>query len=155
MNAAASTATGPLFPAAPSTGPAPQPQLPPHVHVVDDDALSRKHLRTVLAFHGYSVQLSDSAAQARPALLAQPPSVVLLDLQMPGESGYELLAWMRQQPTLAHIPAICVTASVPPSERERVRAAGFAFFVPKPITPPQRLLDALVGVLGGAAPLRN
>lgn len=131
------------------------PPLPPHVHVVDDDALSRKHLRTVLTFHGYRVQASDSGAQARPLLLAQPPSVVLLDLQMPGESGYELLAWMRQQPTLAHIPAICVTASVPPSERERVQAAGFACFVPKPITPPQRLLDALHAVLAGPAPERT
>ena len=133
-------------------GQASAPPLPPLVHVVDDDALSRKHLRTLLAFHGYRVQLSDRGAQARPALQAQPPDVVLLDLQMPGESGYELLAWMRLQPSLAHIPAICVTASVPPSERERVRAAGFALFVPKPITPPQRLLDALIGVLGERAP---
>ena len=121
---------------------------PPLAHVVDDDALSRKHLRTVLAFHGWRVQVSASAAQARAALLAEVPDVVLLDLQMPGENGYELLAWMRQQGSLAQVPAICVTASVPPSERERVKAAGFAQFVPKPITPPQRLLDALRAVMG-------
>ncbi len=138
----------------PAAGTAGALPMPPLVHVVDDDALSRKHLRTLLAFHGYGVRLSDGGAQARPALLAAPPAVVLLDLQMPGESGYELLAWMRQQPSLAHIPAICVTASVPPSERERVRAAGFALFLPKPITPPQRLLDALVGVLGERAPCK-
>ena len=118
------------------------------VHVVDDHELSRKHLRAVLSFHGYQVALSDGAASARPALLAEPPDVVLLDLQMPGCSGYELLAWMRLQPTLAAVPAICVTASVPTSERQKVQAAGFAAFVPKPITPPQRLLDALGAVLG-------
>lgn len=123
---------------------APQPF---NVHVVDDDLLSRKHLRAVLSFHGYRVQLSEGGAQARPRLLAEVPDVVLLDLQMPGESGYELLAWMRLQPTLAAVPVICVTASVPASERERVQAAGFALFVPKPITPPQRLLDALQSVL--------
>jgi CheY-like chemotaxis protein len=117
------------------------------VHVVDDHELSRKHLRTVLGFHGYAVEASDGAAQARPRLLAQAPDVVLLDLQMPGENGYELLAWMRRQPTLASVPVICVTASVPHTERERVRAAGFAAFVPKPITPPQRLLDALHAAL--------
>ncbi len=142
MNSIPPAAPAPLVPPAPPT----------HVHVVDDDALSRKHLRTVLAFHGYRVQLSESAAQARPLLLAHPPNAVLLDLQMPGESGYELLAWMRQQPSLAQVPAICVTASVPHSERERVQAAGFAVFLPKPITPPQRLLDALRGVLGDLAP---
>jgi CheY-like chemotaxis protein len=121
------------------------------VHVVDDHDLSRKHLRTVLAFHGYTVVLSDGAAAARVALLATPPDVVLLDLQMPGESGYELLAWMRTQPVLAGVPVICVTASVPNSERERVQAAGFALFLPKPITPPQRLIDAVQQVLADSA----
>ncbi len=122
-----------------------------HVHVVDDHELSRKHLRTVLVFHGYRVVVSAEATLAHAELLADPPDVVLLDLQMPGESGYDLLAWMRQQPTLAMVPAICVTASVPTTERARVRAAGFAAFVPKPITPPQRLLDALREVLGDGA----
>jgi CheY-like chemotaxis protein len=117
------------------------------VHVVDDHDLSRKHLRAVLGYHGYTVVLSDGAAQARIQMLDTPPDAVLLDLQMPGEGGYELLAWMRQQPALAPVPVICVTASVPTSERERVQAAGFAAFVSKPITPPQRLLDALAAVL--------
>lgn len=125
--------------------PAPPPALV--VHVVDDHELSRKHLRTVLSFHGYRVVASNGAAQAREQLLATPPAVVLLDLQMPGESGYDLLAWMRRQPALLHVPVICVTASVPTSERDKVQAAGFAAFVPKPITPPQRLLDAVRAVL--------
>lgn len=129
---------------------APTAPTPAHgvvVHVVDDHDLSRKHLRTVLTFHGYTVVASHSAAQARPQLLATPPAVVLLDLQMPGESGYEMLAWMRRQPALMAVPVICVTASVPTSERDKVQAAGFAAFVPKPITPPGRLLDAVQAVL--------
>ena len=121
------------------------------VHVVDDHALSRKHLRTVLSFHGYTVGLSPDARQARLNLLAAPPDLVLLDLQMPGEGGYSLLAWMRQQPVLAAVPVICVTASVPQSERERVEAAGFAGLLPKPISPPQRLLDAVRLALAGPA----
>ena len=74
-----------------------------------------------------------------------------VDIEEQATEIAELLAWMRQQPTLAHIPAICVTASVPASERERMQAAGFTAFVPKPISPPQRLLDALAEVLGGPA----
>jgi len=119
------------------------------VHVIDDHELSRKHLRRVLEHHGYIVIASDAAAAARPRLLADPPDLVLMDLQMPGENGYELLAWMRGQPQLVRVPVICVTASVPLAERERVRAAGFAQFVPKPITPPQRLLDAVKLALAG------
>jgi two-component system, cell cycle response regulator DivK len=122
----------------------------PRIHVVDDHELSRKHLRTVLEFHGYRVELSADGAAAHERLLQAPPDLVLLDLQMPGESGYELLAWMRGEPTLAQVPAICVTASVPMSERERVQAAGFVAFVPKPITPPARLLDAVQAALAGA-----
>jgi CheY-like chemotaxis protein len=132
----------------PAAAAVPVPERGIRVHVVDDHDLSRKHLRTVLSFHGYTVGVSAGAAQAREQLLAQPPAVVLLDLQMPGESGYELLAWMRRQPTLQRVPVICVTASVPTSEREKVQAAGFAAFVPKPITPPARLLDAVQAVLG-------
>jgi CheY-like chemotaxis protein len=94
------------------------------IHIVDDHDLSRKHLRTVLQFHGYAVDTSASATAAHAPLLAKPPDLVLLDLQMPGESGYELLAWMRSEPTLAAVPAICVTASVPASERTRVQAAA-------------------------------
>lgn len=119
------------------------------IHVVDDHDLSRKHLRTVLQFHGYAVEVSADASAARAALLAAPPDLVLMDLQMPGESGYELLAWMRSQPGLARLPAICVTASVPVTERDRVEAAGFVAFVPKPITPPQKLLDAVRMALAG------
>jgi CheY-like chemotaxis protein len=118
------------------------------IHVIDDHELSRKHLRTVLAFHGYTVVMSANAEQGREQLLATLPDLVLLDLQMPGESGYGLLAWMRAQPALAAVPVICVTASVPQSERERVQAAGFAQFLAKPITPPQRLLDAVRTALG-------
>ena len=120
---------------------------PSVIHVVDDHELSRKHLRTVLTFHGYIVVASPDAAQGRIELLAAPPDVVLLDLQMPGEDGYSLLAWMRTQIALASVPVICVTASVPHSERARVQAAGFASFLPKPITPPQRLIDAVEAAL--------
>jgi len=123
--------------------------LPATVHVIDDHELTRKHLKTVLAFHGYRVELSDGAAAARPALLANPPDLVLLDLQMPGEGGYELLAWMRAQPGLREVPVICVTASVPQNERDRVQAAGFTAFVPKPITPPERLLVEVRAALAG------
>ena len=120
---------------------------PARIHVVDDHELSRKHLRTVLKFYGYTVETSPDAESAHAPMLAAPPDLVLLDLQMPGESGYELLAWMRQQPALAAVPAICVTASVSDSERTRVQAAGFVAFVTKPITPPQRLLDAVQAAL--------
>ncbi len=125
------------------------PALAAVVHVVDDHFLNRKHLRTVLAFHGYRAVTSEGAAAARVALLATPPDVVLLDLEMPGEHGYGLLTWMRTQPALAAVPVICVTASVPQSERERVRAAGFALFLARPITP-QRLIAAVQQVLAAS-----
>jgi len=120
------------------------------VHVVDDHELTRKHLRTVLAHHGYEVALSEGAAQARVQLLQTPPDLVLMDLQMPGENGWQLLAWMRQQPSLAGVPVICVTASMG-VEDERLRAAGFVQLLPKPITPPARLLTAVRAALGDDA----
>ncbi len=125
----------------------------PAVLVVDDDGLSRKHLRTVLNFHGFAPCCVDSAAAARAALADGVPDLVLLDLQMPGENGYELLAWLRGQPGLAALPVICVTASVSPDDRQRVLDAGFAALVSKPITPPGRLLEAIRAAGVSAPPL--
>ena len=117
------------------------------VHVIDDHGPSRKRLRAVLEQQGYIVVASGAAAAARRLLTVEAPDLVLVDLrtdaQTPGENGYELLAWMRSQPALAQVPVICVTAPVSSAEGERVRAAGFAQFVAKPITPPRRLLDAV------------
>ncbi len=64
--------------------------------IVDDEHAARYSLRRALE-HKYRIAEADSAAAAREAIARERPDVVLLDVVMPGESGLELLRWLREQ----------------------------------------------------------
>jgi CheY-like chemotaxis protein len=61
------------------------------------------------------------------------PAVILMDINLPGISGFEALKALRDDPTTAHIPVIAVTASAMPRDIERGLAAGFFRYLTKPI----------------------
>lgn len=61
------------------------------------------------------------------------PSLILLDLKLPRTTGFEILAWLRNQPALAGLPVIVLSGSGLPEDKERaVRAGANAYFV-KPL----------------------
>lgn len=64
--------------------------------VVDDDADVRELLEDYLSEQGYEVELADSAASARQLLEGEPPSLVLLDVGLPGEDGLSLARHIRE-----------------------------------------------------------
>jgi signal transduction histidine kinase/CheY-like chemotaxis protein len=64
---------------------------------------------------------------------SQRPDVILMDLNLPGLSGLEVLAQLRREPETARIPAIAVSANAMPADIERALAAGFARYLTKPI----------------------
>lgn len=64
---------------------------------------------------------------------AHRPSVIVLDIQMPGMDGYAFLHALRADPELARTPVIAVTAQAMPEDLERGRAAGFCAYLPKPL----------------------
>jgi len=63
----------------------------------------------------------------------QRPSVVLLDIHMPGMDGYEVLARLRAHPATAHIPVVAVSADAMPADLDAARSAGFAAYLTKPL----------------------
>ena len=86
------------------------------------------------------------AAVALAAASQQPFDVVLMDLQMPGISGYQTTEALRRQHSAAQLPVIALTAAALVSERDRALAAGMNGFLTKPIDPPslrRALLRAL------------
>ncbi|MBN8494465.1 MAG: response regulator, partial [Burkholderiales bacterium] len=73
------------------------------------------------------------------------PDLILLDIQLPGIDGYEVLRRLRAQPETRDIPVVAVSANAMRSDLERGRAAGFDDYLTKPID--QRVLMDVVGRL--------
>ena len=84
----------------------------PEILVVDDDAMSRRVLAQLLSSAGYDCRVSNDGSQALEAIHARPPSLLLLDFDMPGLNGAEVLKRLRsdEDAMVAQIPAIMLTA---------------------------------------------
>ena len=80
-----------------------------HVLVVDDDADARDILDAVLSYRGALVSSVDSVRAALAAVQGVVPDVIVCDIAMPGESGYDLVCAIRRDARLRHIPVIAVT----------------------------------------------
>lgn len=60
------------------------------------------------------------------------PRLILLDLNLPARSGFEVLEWFREQPALKHIPVVIFSSSGRPEDREKARLLGASDYVLKP-----------------------
>src|SRR5438128_12580984 len=80
--------------------------------VVDDDAMSRRVLAQLLTTAGYKCRVCKNGSEALEIVHAAPPSLLLLDFDMPGPNGAEVLRRLRSDhnPAVAQIPAIMLTA---------------------------------------------
>lgn len=120
--------------------------------VVEDDERSRRLLCDVLGFHGYRVEAFDCAEAALEHVRSRGwPDAALLDIQLPGMNGFELLATLRGMRELPRLPVFAVTASAMNQDRRRIVEAGFDAYVPKPVNM-QELLATLRELLPEEAP---
>src|SRR3982751_5899879 len=101
--------------------------------VVDDTPQNVKLLSDLLAAKGYEVTTAANGEQALEAIAKQPPDLVLLDIMMPGISGYEVCRKIRAGPATALLPVFLVTSLDPNQERVKGIEAGADDFLPKPI----------------------
>ena len=103
--------------------------------IVDDDALSRKILAQVLTSAGYNCQMCGDGAEALEIIHAKPPSLLLLDFDMPGANGAEVLQQLRsdKQLAVAQVPTIMLTAHGSEESEINCLQAGADDFVTKPV----------------------
>jgi sigma-B regulation protein RsbU (phosphoserine phosphatase) len=103
--------------------------------VVDDDAMSRRVLAQLLSAAGYDCRVSNDGSEALETIHARPPSLLLLDFDMPGLNGAEVLRYLRsdEDPTVAQIPAIMLTAHGSDQSEVSCLQAGADDFVTKPV----------------------
>jgi PAS domain S-box-containing protein len=118
------------------------------VLVVDDEPDARKLLERVLSDCGAEVAAASSAPEALKLVESFNPHVLVSDIGMPDQDGYDLLRKIRTKgKTPADLPAAALTAFARSSDRKRAMMAGFQTHVAKPVDPAELL--AVVASLAG------
>ncbi len=113
----------------------------PVVMMVDDEPLNIEVLQTFLEEAGYQEFISVTEPQQALGLLAERhPDVLLLDLVMPGMSGFEILERMRADETLRHVPVIVLTSSTDAETKLKALELGATDFLGKPTDPSELAL---------------
>jgi DNA-binding response OmpR family regulator len=100
---------------------------------VEDEARNAALLRAILGPAGYDLTIAASLAEARAAVGAKTPALVLLDRHLPDGDGLTLARELRASKTTAGVPILLVSASVLPVDRIAAQEAGCAGFIDKPV----------------------
>lgn len=103
------------------------------VLVVDDEAANRKVFQAMLSVEGHAVSLAENGMQALEAAAAQRPDLILLDVMMPGMTGFEVARRLKASPSTKHVPIIVVTALDDRDSRLEGLKAGAEDFLTKPV----------------------
>ena len=120
------------------------------VLVVDDDADARELMRRLLRASAADVAIADGVPQALSLIDSFRPHVLVSDVGMPGEDGYDLIRQVRSRGH-ADLPAIALTAFARTEDRRRALLAGYQTHIAKPVEPSQLVsaIAALAQTAGG------
>lgn len=120
------------------------------VLVVDDDPLIRRLLRAVLQTQDYQIVEAPDGASALELAAARTPDVVILDVMMPGTSGFEVCRALRADRRFDRTRIVMLTARATDADRDEGARAGADAYFTKPFSPLD-LIETVTGVRDGAA----
>jgi len=112
-----------------------QPNNRPLILAVDDEASNLQLLRQILQDH-YRLLFAKDGARALELARQEHPDLILLDVMMPGMSGYEVCAALKANPATASVPVVFVTALTETDDEVEGFEAGAVDYITKPISPP-------------------
>jgi two-component system cell cycle response regulator DivK len=101
--------------------------------IVEDNEKNMKLVRDLLQVKGYRTVETETAEEGLRIAVEKKPSLILMDIQLPGMNGIEALKHLRADPQTKDIPVIAVTASAMSQDREIIMSAGFNGYQRKPI----------------------
>jgi CheY-like chemotaxis protein len=101
--------------------------------LVEDNEANLLMTQDYLESYGYQVISARDGDEALTMMDENPPDLVLMDIQMPGMDGFEVLRRIRLQPRFASVPIIALTALAMPGDRERCLEAGANEYLSKPV----------------------
>jgi two-component system cell cycle response regulator DivK len=120
------------------------------VLIVEDNEKNMKLARDVLQAKGYATLEAVTGEEGVKLARERKPDLVLMDIQLPGINGIEAFRQIRGDPDTARIPVVALTASVTPTDRSQITAAGFDAFIGKPINL-KEFVDTVKRLVAGAA----
>lgn len=100
---------------------------------IEDDPYSSELLKVVLEANKYKVITAKNGEEALKILEKETPDIILVDLKLPGISGYELIKLIRSREELKKIPIVAITAFAEEEKRKEAIKAGFDGYITKPI----------------------
>lgn len=106
---------------------------PARILIVEDNVLNRLLIHDILELRGHEVLEASTVDEARRALDARRPDLLLLDVQIPGGGGEAVIRDVRGRPGFAELPIVAVTSLAMPGDRERLLGSGFQGYLSKPI----------------------
>ena len=121
------------------------------VLIVEDEADAAELFAEMMRVSGFRVRKTLSSAPALSMMNEEKPDVVLLDIMMPEVSGLDILRRMRQDPALANIPVVVVSAKSMPTDIRIGMEAGASTYLTKPVGFLE-LKEAVERVLGSQSP---
>ena len=110
--------------------------------VVDDDRNTREMLSEILRIYDAEVKTAESVAVARKLYQAWSPTLLVSDVGMPDEDGYDLIRSIRALPSGQTTKAIAITGYTRDEDRALALAAGYDIFLSKPVD-----LDQLINLI--------
>jgi len=113
--------------------------------IVEDDPDIGRITQLVLEKSGYSVRLADHARLALEMIGVQSPHLVICDVMMPGMSGLELLAALKNDAATTAIPVMMMSAMTEDDDVRQGQIGGAEYYLKKPFSPPQ-LVAAVKGI---------
>jgi CheY-like chemotaxis protein len=101
--------------------------------IAEDNAVNRELLRELLEVRGYTVVEACDGEEALRMIEQTQPDLLLLDIGMPVLDGFAVVRKIRENPRLASLPVVAVTAYAMQGDRERILNSNFDGYLSKPV----------------------
>lgn len=130
------------------------PKVPQTLLLADDSATIQRVIELTFADEDIKVIAVSDGDEAIGRIEAQPPDIVLVDIGMPGKTGYEVAHHIKQSPQLQHIPVLLLAGAFEPVDQAKAKAAGCDGVLAKPFEPQLVItrVNELLGRTGREAP---
>jgi two-component system, cell cycle response regulator DivK len=102
--------------------------------IVEDNELNMKLFHDLLTAQGYAILQTGEGLEALELARRHAPDLVLMDIQLPAISGLEVTRWLKEEPALAHIPVVAITAFAMRGDEARILEGGCEAYIAKPIS---------------------